>query len=203
VAVFLAGVAVGEALTVGVAWLYPVLLPFLTTTVAPLVRPAPAAAEPERPAAVVQARADAPTGASPFPVAAPAPLPVLAPRPVLDPGRQAKADDDWGGPKAALLPSDLGKMGPSLKTALDRTRSEDMAFCFRDLTPGTPRRAGDVMLYLEVRDDVADVVDAKVAREGTLPPDVMDCCREVLRGLEVKVTFPALGRYRYVFEVEE
>jgi hypothetical protein len=106
--------------------------------------------------------------------------------------------------KVAKLPGELGEMGPSLKLGLDAARNNDMAFCFRDLkgvASGT--LATDFMLYLETRDGAIDVVGAKVARPGTLPPSVQECCLEVLRGLEVKVFFGTPGqRYAYIYEIE-
>jgi hypothetical protein len=107
----------------------------------------------------------------------------------------------------AKLPGDLGEMGPSLKLGLDAARNNDMAFCFRELDAAdrAPRKilATDFMLYLESRDGVVDVVGAKVARPGSLPPAVQECCLEVLRGLEVKVFFGTPGQhYSYIYEIE-
>jgi hypothetical protein len=107
----------------------------------------------------------------------------------------------------AKLPGDLGEMGPSLKLGLDNARNNDMAFCFRELK-GDAGAAGktlatDFMLYIETRDGAADVVGAKVARPGALPPSVQECCLQVLRGLEVKVFFGTPGqRYAYIYEIE-
>jgi hypothetical protein len=118
-----------------------------------------------------------------------------------------KRDDfqNWS-PSVAKLPSDLGEMGPSLKLGLDKARNDDMAFCFRELqgnaTAGRTL-ATDFILYLETRDGAVDVVGAKVARPGALPPTVQECCLEVLRGLEVKVFFGTPGqRYAYIYEIE-
>jgi hypothetical protein len=88
-----------------------------------------------------------------------------------------------------------------------------MAFCFRDLESGhgddagvartSSTRATDFVLYLEAREGAVDVVDAKVARPGTLPSSVLECCRDVLRGLEVKTFFTVPGEhFSYVYEVE-
>lgn len=119
-----------------------------------------------------------------------------------------KRDDfqNWSA-SVAKLPGELGEMGPSLKLGLDSARNNDMAFCFRDLK-GDASAAGrnlatDFVLYLETREGVVDVVGAKEARPGALPPSVRDCCLEVLRGLEVKVFFATPGqRYAYIYEIE-
>jgi hypothetical protein len=129
------------------------------------------------------------------------------------------ADRQWSTVAIALLPEHLGRrLGPSLKAALDATRNDDMAFCFREPQRGgeaapdaiatwVPRRDGSLVLYLEAREgavDVVDVVDARVARPGTLPPEVLECCREVLRGMEIKVPFAEpRARFRYVYGIEE
>lgn len=113
----------------------------------------------------------------------------------------------------AILPRDLGAMGPPLKLALDRVRNGDMAFCFRGLErsgePGAespPRhiRSADLLLYLQTREGAVDVVEAGVGNAGNLPPSVVACCREVIRGAELKVPFAEPGRrFRYLYEVEE
>jgi hypothetical protein len=137
--------------------------------------------------------------------------PAFAPAPVQGSVQQeSDAFQNWS-PSVAVLPGDLGEMGPSLKLGLDDVRNKDMAFCFRDLerqgddagVARTSTRATDFLLYLEVRDGVVDVVDAKVARPGMLPPSVQECCRDVLRGLEVKTFFTVPGeRFTYIYEVE-
>jgi hypothetical protein len=122
--------------------------------------------------------------------------------------RDDKRDDfqNWSA-SVAKLPGDLGEMGPSLKLGLDTARNNDMAFCFRGLK-GDAGAAGktlatDFVLYLETRDGAVDVVGAKEARPGALPPSVRDCCLEVLRGLEVRVYFSTPGqRYAYIYEIE-
>jgi hypothetical protein len=83
-------------------------------------------------------------------------------------------------------------------------RTNDMAFCFPDLEDGgRGSRASDVMPYLQTREDAVDVVEAKVARPGALPPSVVECAREVLRGVEVKVFFATPGqRFSYLYEIE-
>jgi hypothetical protein len=74
--------------------------------------------------------------------------------------------------------------------------------------PRRPRRGGRAApaasTYLETRKGAVDVVDARVARPGTLPPEVLECCREVLRGLELDVSVAEQGaRFRYLYEIEE
>ena len=140
------------------------------------------------------------------PAAAPAPAPTaIAPARVTAPVREQEQDHfkSWS-PTVAHLPGDLGEFGPSLKFGLDEARNNDMAFCFRDVDQsGRGALATDFILYLEAREDAVDVVDVKVARPGNLPPSVRECCRDVLRGLEVKVFFSVPGqRFSYSYEVE-
>jgi hypothetical protein len=165
----------------------------------------------------------APAKLSPQPMTSAAPvsapvvraLPVVVPAPAPSPAAVTEEKDafrNWS-PAVATLPKDLGQMGPSLKLALDDARNKDMAFCFRDLEKASEAsedgaaaqtiRATDLVLYIETRDGAADVVEAKVARPGTLPASVVDCARDVLRGLEVKVFFAEPGtRYSYLYEIE-
>jgi len=136
--------------------------------------------------------------------------PATAVPPPAPAARAPRAETDqfrnWS-PAVATVPKDLGQMGPSLKLALDNARNADMAFCFRGLEPvqGEPHRirSSNLMLYLESRQDVVDVVEARVAHPGDLPPAVVDCARDVLRGMEVKVFFAVPGtRYSYLYEIE-
>ena len=130
------------------------------------------------------------------------PRAVVAPAPVhVEPERDAFRNWSDG---VAVLPKDLGEMGPSLKLGLDDVRNNDMAFCFRELeNGGRGSRATDFMLYIETREDAVDVVEARVARPGALPPSVVECARDVLRGLEVKVFEAVPGQhFRYIYEVE-
>lgn len=139
----------------------------------------------------------APAPAEPRPARA-----VVAPAPVAQ-GPQRDEFRNWSD-GVAVLPKDLGEMGPSLKLGLDDVRNNDMAFCFRTLeNGGSGSRATDFLLYIETREDAVDVVEARVARPGALPPSVVECAREVLRGLEVKVFFAVPGkRFSYIYEVE-
>jgi hypothetical protein len=155
--------------------------------------PAPAAAPAAAPAVL---EAIAPAAPTPAPV-------VSAPAPVAAPAQPERDDFKNWSSDVAKLPQDLGEMGPSLKLGLDSVRNNDMAFCFRELEDGGNRsRATDFVLYLEAREDAVDVVDAKVARPGALPASVIDCAREVLRGVEVKVFFAVPGHYSYIYEIE-
>lgn len=111
----------------------------------------------------------------------------------------------------AVLPRDLGPMGPSLKLGLDAVRNRDMAFCFRPpadeagATAAAPRhRSAALLLYLESREGAVAVVGGTVGRAGSLPPQVTECCLEVLRGTEIRASFVVPGRrYAYLYEVEE
>ena len=160
-----------------------------------------------------------PAATTPAPEAAPAPaavnasdlvpaaphrpaLAVVAPAPVAaEPQRDAFRN--WSD-SVAVLPKDLGEIGPSLKLGLDNARNSAMAFCFRELeNGGSGSRATDFMLYIETRENAVDVVEAKVARPGALPPSVVECARDVLRGLVVPVFFAVPGQhFTYIFEVE-
>jgi len=162
-----------------------------------------------------------PAAPPPSPPVAPAPRPAPA-APVRLPATTAPAPpapsdegdrfQGWS-ESVAVLPRHLGAMGPPLKLALDRVRNGDMAFCFRGLErsgePGAespPRhvRSSDLLLYLQTRVGAVDVVEAGVGNPGNLPPSVVDCCRDVLRGMTLEVPFVEPGRrFRYLYEVEE
>jgi hypothetical protein len=142
--------------------------------------------------------------------------PVSVAAPVRAPFREAARKEapqyrDWSA-SVAVLPGELGGVGTSLKLGLDAARNNDMAFCFREPAGDAPdagteprvRRSADLLLYLTARDSAVDVVDAQLLRAGDLPAEVVECCLEVLRGMEVKVFFAVPGqRYRYVFEIED
>jgi hypothetical protein len=168
----------------------------------------PAAAEPAPPPA------PDPRGAVPAPARRGGAAGAAAPAP--GPARREMTDRRWSAVEIVLLPEGLGRtMGPSVKAGLDGARNDDMAFCFREpqrageVAPEAtatwrPRRTGSLDLYLETRKGAVDVVDARVARPGTLPPEVLECCREVLRGLEIDVPVAEQGaRFRYLYEIEE
>jgi hypothetical protein len=157
-----------------------------------------------------------PRGAVPAPARPGVAAGAAAPAAALEPVRQEVTDRRWSAVEIVLLPEDLGRtMGPSVKAGLDGARNDDMGFCFREpqrageVAPEAtatwrPRRTGSLDLYLETRKGAVDVVDARVARPGTLPPEVLECCREVLRGLEIHVPVAEKGaRFRYLYEIEE
>jgi hypothetical protein len=141
-------------------------------------------------------------------VASPVPTFSLPPQPQAVGGYE-----DWSA-SVALRLDELGEMAPSLKLGLDAARNADMAFCFAELERGDDalgagekrpsRRWAELLLYLQSREDAVDVVEATVGQPGTLPPTVLECCREVLRGMEIKVFDAVPGqRFRYLFEIEE
>jgi hypothetical protein len=132
-----------------------------------------------------------------------------APAPTLAPERDA-VEQAWRGTKLSILPKDLGEMGPELKLALDKQQREDMEFCFRDpsgsgrMEAQTPRRAGTLLLFLESREGAVDVVQARIAHGGTLPPDVLECALQVAHGLEMRLPSAAPGKkLKYLYEIEE
>jgi hypothetical protein len=138
--------------------------------------------------------------------ASPPALPSTAARPSPDEGPDGAA---WRKARVAFNLRELGRMAPYVKTALDDARRE-MAFCFRGAAradaggpapdgdaPATRRQPAILLLYLEAREGALDVVDTRTDHLGDASPEVVDCCREVLRGLEI----PAFGavpgeRYR-------
>ncbi|MFL5273757.1 MAG: hypothetical protein ACJ79E_17000 [Anaeromyxobacteraceae bacterium] len=176
--------------------------------------PADAAAADLRPAraAAVEAALAAPSPEVPraFALSRPAqPSAVAAPAPALAPERDA-VEEAWRGTPVAVLPKDLGEVGPELKLALDKQQREDMEFCFRDaggngrMEAQTPRRAGSLVLFLEGREGAVDVVRAKIGQPGTLPAEVMECARQVAEGLEMKVSSAQPGKkLQYLYEIEE
>jgi hypothetical protein len=139
--------------------------------------------------------------AQPATAAAPAPAPAA---------QRDALQEAWRGTSVAVMPKDLGAMGPAIKLALDKVQREDMDFCFRE--PGkegrmeakTPRRASNLMLFLETREGAVDVVEARVANAGTLPAAVVECCLEVARGLEIPLPSAEPGkRMQHLYEIEE
>jgi hypothetical protein len=139
------------------------------------------------------------------------------PPPPAAPPRDAGPTGAWSAAERASLPRDLGKMGPSLSLGLDAARRDDMEFCFRDAAADrsggsdeaprvkalSGRRSVVLMLYLEAREGAVDVIDARVEKAGNMPSSIVECCQQVLRGLEVGVFFAKPGRYKYLYEIEE
>jgi hypothetical protein len=165
---------------------------------------APAGGGPALPAASPGPGGDA--GARGAAGASPPAASAAAARPAPDEGPGGAA---WRKARVAFQLRELGRMAPYVKTALDDARRE-MAFCFRGAAhadAGGPAPDGDapaprprpaiLLLYLEAREGALDVVDTRTDHLGDASPEVVECCREVLRGLEI----PAFGavpgaRYR-------
>jgi hypothetical protein len=68
-----------------------------------------------------------------------------------------------------------------------------------------PRRRADpaiLLLYVEAREGALDVVETRIEHRGTASAALVECCREVLRGFEIKAfkTVPG-SRYRIKFLV--
>jgi hypothetical protein len=215
---FLVGVALAAVLGIGVVSL------LLTARGAP---------EPPRAAGAADAGGDAaraPAGgaagaasSSPLGPAAGAGAPG-APEPGAPPAAAwpapASPDDGpdgaaWRKARVAFQVRELGRMGPYVKTALDAAR-RDMAFCFRRAAraeAGAPAPEGDaaaargqpavLLLYLEAREGTLDVVYTRTDYPGDTPPAVVECCREVLGGLEIRAFGAVPGRrYRLKFRLE-
>jgi hypothetical protein len=148
--------------------------------------------------------------------AAPAPPPrpathAAAPRPEDGPDGQA-----WRQAKLAFGLRELGRMGPYVKVGLDAAR-RDMEFCFREagLSAGAPPPSADpdapappppdpavLQLYLEAREGALDVVDVRVDHRGAATPELLECCRDVLQGLEIRTFGGAPGRrYRMKYRL--
>lgn len=137
------------------------------------------------------------------------PATIAAAAPAPAPQRDA-LEEAWHGTSLAILPRDLGEMGPAIKLALDKAQREDMDFCFREpgtegrMAPKTPRRASTLLLFLQAREGAVDVVEARVANPGTLPASVVECCLEVARGLEIPLASAEPGkRLQHLYEIEE
>jgi hypothetical protein len=110
---------------------------------------------------------------------------------------------------------ELGRMGPYVKVALEDAR-RDMDFCFeqaRGAASGEAAIAADesarpsapavLLLYLQAREGALDVVDVRTDYLGTSSREVVDCCREVLRGREISAFNAVAGRrYRVKYELQ-
>jgi hypothetical protein len=136
----------------------------------------------------------------------------------MPPPRDALDSASWRSSKLAFRPRELGKLGPYVKVRLDAAR-RDMDFCFQQATargePAAP--AGEqpedapppvrpdpaiLLLYMEAREGALDIVDTRVEYRGTSSPELVECCREVLRGTEIKVFGAVPGqRYRLKFRL--
>jgi hypothetical protein len=129
--------------------------------------------------------------------------------PSAQPRRPARPMDvaAWNEVKPAFSLRELGRMAPYVKTGLDAART-DMEFCFRARAtvaepPPAPADPAVLILYLEAREGAIDVVETTVEHRGAFPAEQVDCCREVLRGLEIPVFNAVPGqRYRFTYALD-
>lgn len=147
----------------------------------------------------------------------------LAAVPTAAPG-DAFDTPEWQSAKVAFRPRELGRLGPYVQAGLDSAR-RDMDFCFRSArTPeervAAPAAAADpageeepppppradpavLLLYVEAREGALDVVGTRLEHRGTTSTELVECCREVLRGLEIKAFNTVPGRrYRLRFRIQ-
>jgi hypothetical protein len=141
-------------------------------------------------------------------------------RPSVDAVASARPEDgpeaeSWRASRVVFRPRELGRMGASVKVGLDQARRE-MEFCFRDAARASggatappedpvapPPEPAVLLLYLQAREGALDVVDVRVDYLGGATPELVACCREVLRGFEIPA-FDAVPerRYRLKFPLE-
>jgi hypothetical protein len=153
----------------------------------------------------------------------PEPAPADAPEAQTDAAAttaSAPPDDGLDGPswrssRLAFRPRELGKVGRYVKVGLDAAR-RDMAFCFRgtggdpapadgsdDGTPRLPSAPGILLLYIEAREGALDIIEARTERLGTATPELVECCRGVLRGRHIPAFDAMPGRrYRVKFRLQ-
>ena len=153
----------------------------------------------------------------------PEPDPVDAPEVPADPAAtsaSAPPDDGLDGPswkssRLAFRPRELGKVGRHVKIGLDAAR-RDMASCFGRTggdtapagssdraAPPVPRDPGVLLVYIEAREGALDVIEARTERLGTATPELVECCRGVLRGRQIPAPGAVAGRrYRVKFRLE-
>ena len=173
------------------------------------------------PAPVAAAPPVAPAAAGPA-VGPPADAPAVAlPMP---PPRDALDTPEWRSARLAFRPRELGKLGPYVKVGLDAAR-RDMGFCFQraaaragpapaaadqldapnppdDAAPPSAPDPAILLLYMEAREGALDIVDTRTEHLGTSSPELVECCREVLRGMEIKAFGTVPGRrYRIKFRL--
>ena len=129
-------------------------------------------------------------------------VPEPAPPPGPDDGLDAPS---WRDSRLAFRPRELGKIGPYVKAGLDAARRE-MAFCYRQAGGPPPPRTSDpaiLLLYLEAREGALDIIDTRTEYLGTSAPEVVECCREVLRGREIPAFDTEPGRrYRVKYRLQ-
>jgi hypothetical protein len=121
-------------------------------------------------------------------------------------------DPAWNRVHVAARLRDLGPVAPYVSAGLIAAR-EEMTHCFPAepppvvAPPAGPKRDDEnwvdpavLLLYLESRQGFIDVVEATVESFGTESPQVVSCCREVLRGHEIPAVHTGPGqRYRVKF----
>jgi hypothetical protein len=111
----------------------------------------------------------------------------------------------WERARLAFGFRELGRIAPYVKTGLDAAR-RDMAFCFARAGASDPDAPADptiLTLYLEAREGAIDVVESAVDHRGTARPELLECCREVLRGYEISAFGAVPGqRYRLKYALE-
>jgi hypothetical protein len=111
----------------------------------------------------------------------------------------------WDRARVAFGFRELGRAGPYVKTGLDAAR-KDMAFCFARGGAGEADAPADppvLTLYLEARQGAIDVVESAVDHRGAARPELVECCREVLRGYEISAFGVVPGeRYRLKYALE-
>jgi len=216
-----AGIALVAALALGIAW-----LSWGGTGSGP--RRPTARAEHEFDAGWAADAAAAPqpraagAAAAPAVERSPAQEAALAAVPTAAPG-DAFDTPEWQSARVAFRPRELGRLGPYVQAGLDSAR-RDMEFCFRSARtpaeripapaadppgeeepPPPPPRAdpGILLLFVEAREGALDVIGTRLEHRGTSSPEVVECCREVLRGFEIKAFNTVPGRrYRLKFRLQ-
>jgi hypothetical protein len=115
----------------------------------------------------------------------------------------------WRNARFAFTFRELGKMGPYVKAGLDGARRE-MSFCFDEAKARSGQdahqRSGQpavLLLYLEAREGALDIVDTRTERMGEATVELVECCRQVLRGFTIPAFDTVPGqRFRVRFELE-
>jgi hypothetical protein len=165
---------------------------------------------------------DGGAAALPAPARAPAAPPADAGAPPATALEDSLDGPAWQRSKVAFRTRDLGRLGPYVQSGLDGAR-RDMEFCYaqaparrdrapapepppdaeQDATASSARPEPAVLLlYLEAREGALDVVEARTDHRGSSPPELVECCREVLRGMEIKAFGAVPGqRYRVKFRL--
>jgi hypothetical protein len=221
-----AAIAVGAALVLGLAWLR-----WGRTDADPRRQTGRAEYDADAGRASVDSAAPLPSApAVVAPAAAGNGTASEAPAPAV-PGavpRDAFDSPSWRSAKVAFRPRDLGRLGPYVQAGLYAAR-RDMDFCFRragasaemsasaeptsapaadpqeqeEAAPSPRPGPAILLLYVEAREGALDVIDSRLEHSGTSSPAVVECCREVLRGFEIKAFNTVPGRrYRLKFRLQ-